>query len=457
MKLAYALLGRRTGLPRWLTVALLLITTLVVFQLLSGMGSSIADAQESTPPPHAPRAASHHPRHRRTVSYLPHSGYHNQRIALENAIVLAHLLDRDLVVPPRIVAHSPLPHRSFPVLLQQLRELPPDQLTSWEAEYDWPKLHRDTGVRVASFQANFTYLEPWLGLKPVPQPLPPRRMPVAQPRPASGVVLVADVQRYEYQITDGPVDGAVLDPQFASLLSAKAMRERDEAVMVFGSMFGSKRLALRDPKNVGLRETVLEFTSRRVVSEANRAAGDSAIQFLGGAGAYIGVHVRAGDGGFDDNLASTVTAIIAQLDALPESGPALDSMCPRPVHASVGQRRQLIYLATDLRHPESASVLGPLFARYPCTWTLDQVRKAAAPASSTTTAAAGTAETGTSSSLNFSPDIVDGLVAGAGTRFIGTAKSTYSAYVQRQVWLRECGRPIVDLAVDACATSAVVV
>lgn len=36
----------------------------------------------------------------RFLSYLPHSGFHNQRIALTNAILLANMLNRTLLVPP---------------------------------------------------------------------------------------------------------------------------------------------------------------------------------------------------------------------------------------------------------------------------------------------------------------------------------------------------------------------
>jgi hypothetical protein len=33
------------------------------------------------------------------LAYLPHSGFHNERVELQNALMLAHLLDRALVVP----------------------------------------------------------------------------------------------------------------------------------------------------------------------------------------------------------------------------------------------------------------------------------------------------------------------------------------------------------------------
>lgn len=39
------------------------------------------------------------PEHERFLAYLPHSGYHNQRIALANAILLGNLLNRTVLMP----------------------------------------------------------------------------------------------------------------------------------------------------------------------------------------------------------------------------------------------------------------------------------------------------------------------------------------------------------------------
>ncbi|KAF9650013.1 hypothetical protein BDM02DRAFT_1689768 [Thelephora ganbajun] len=50
------------------------------------------------------------------LSYLPHSGFHNQRIALENALVLARLLNRAFLVPPVRFGHRAIPYRNFTVL-----------------------------------------------------------------------------------------------------------------------------------------------------------------------------------------------------------------------------------------------------------------------------------------------------------------------------------------------------
>ncbi|KAF9650006.1 hypothetical protein BDM02DRAFT_1688632 [Thelephora ganbajun] len=50
------------------------------------------------------------------LSYLPHSGFHNQRIALENALVLARSLNQTLLVPPVRFGRRTIPYHTSTVL-----------------------------------------------------------------------------------------------------------------------------------------------------------------------------------------------------------------------------------------------------------------------------------------------------------------------------------------------------
>src|SRR5690242_15261885 len=53
------------------------------------------------------------------LAYFSHSGYHNQRIALENALLLAKLLNRTLLLPPAVLGR-PLPWASFDIMYRRL-------------------------------------------------------------------------------------------------------------------------------------------------------------------------------------------------------------------------------------------------------------------------------------------------------------------------------------------------
>ncbi|KAI9606304.1 hypothetical protein KEM48_002016 [Puccinia striiformis f. sp. tritici PST-130] len=56
------------------------------------------------------------------LSYLPHSGFHNQRIALENALTLAKVLNRTLIIPPCILGTA-VPWIEFDKLSHRLRTI----------------------------------------------------------------------------------------------------------------------------------------------------------------------------------------------------------------------------------------------------------------------------------------------------------------------------------------------
>ena len=58
------------------------------------------------------------------VSYMPHSGFNNQRQALENGLLVAALLNRTLILPPLYLGHSGvLAWREFPLLQLSLRQV----------------------------------------------------------------------------------------------------------------------------------------------------------------------------------------------------------------------------------------------------------------------------------------------------------------------------------------------
>jgi len=62
------------------------------------------------------------PHQARYLSYLPHSGFHNQRIALENALTLAKVLNRTLLIPPCLLGTA-IPWIEFDKLVLRLRTI----------------------------------------------------------------------------------------------------------------------------------------------------------------------------------------------------------------------------------------------------------------------------------------------------------------------------------------------
>src|SRR5690554_1218960 len=82
----------------------------------------------------------------RFLAYLPHSGFHNQLVTLENALLLAAYLNRTLLLPPLHLSHKrqALVWKEPPVLLQQWADR-----NRTGVEYcrevdtsDWPRVSR---------------------------------------------------------------------------------------------------------------------------------------------------------------------------------------------------------------------------------------------------------------------------------------------------------------------------
>ncbi|KAF9970848.1 hypothetical protein BGZ73_006298 [Actinomortierella ambigua] len=75
------------------------------------LSSSSSSTTKHQPQSHSPDA--------KYLTFLPHSGFHNQRSELENALVLARLLNRTLIMP-KVYLGPPMPWLSFPLLHDRL-------------------------------------------------------------------------------------------------------------------------------------------------------------------------------------------------------------------------------------------------------------------------------------------------------------------------------------------------
>lgn len=100
--------------------------------------------------------------------------------------------------------------------------------------------------------------------------------------------------------------------KFHHLLNLHALP--DHRLVVIGSTFGSSRLLLTTAAakaHMAVIKSSLNFKN-----ELLESAADSIIARLDGAGSYVGVHLRVGDGSFAREAADTVTRIVKALDSL---------------------------------------------------------------------------------------------------------------------------------------------
>lgn len=249
------------------------------------------------------------------LAYLPHSGFHNQRIAFENALVLSRLLNRTLLVPPIRLGNRPLTYEPFHELSASLANSTKDGLqhctTYSQSVYeDVEDLHEecadyfeythvpwewlidlDTIKTEQALIQRWNFTDAWLK----------HELHIH----AEDVFALHDVDRNHYGFQDFVAFSNTLARKYAQTIQISVLAERPERLLQVGTLFGSSRLHLRNHSHHSVRAAVrrsMAFTNAHLVraAEAIRVA-------LGGA--YLAAHVRIADGSFEARAEDNVRLI----------------------------------------------------------------------------------------------------------------------------------------------------
>ena len=244
------------------------------------------------------------------LAYLPHSGLHNQRIAFENALTLAHLLNRTLLVPPARLGPKALRYVRSSTLAQMLRLSdkrqgqehcahipadipPPDECVDYMAytlvPWAWlvdlrPIEAHQTLVRVSNGSA--AWIEARLGVR------------------RNETLFLPDTEPYEYQFVDTPAPVREGN-KYLHAIPIDTLAAAPQRLIQLGTLFGSSRLRLRKAENRRVRGE-----TRRHMVFANAAltlAAERIGEVLGGI--YVSAHVRVGDGRFQKGARANVRVV----------------------------------------------------------------------------------------------------------------------------------------------------
>ncbi|KAN0141572.1 hypothetical protein V8E53_000034 [Lactarius tabidus] len=411
----------------------------------------------------------------RYLAYLPHSGFHNQRIALENALVLARILNRTLLVPPAHLGTKVFSYHKFDELhrllvhsgkqgLLHCSKLPPHVLPPECWNYnDHTHVSWDWLVDLSSLEQplfhheHFTY--PWL----------------ENPPPDATTLRLRDQTPYDFRFVDYiPTPDARPHARYHTAYPISTLAASDAQLIQLGTLFGSARLHLTEQGHRAARMMIREHMA--FANPQLRRAALAAASALGGPDAFLAAHVRLANGPFvalqtqtvrvawyrlvacalraDNVSASTVHALERRLV------PANARLPPPRVHvdffvssvgngsarACAGKRLHEdhalvplnvpLFVATDI--PDSPA-LASLRAAFPCMvllrdLVLPEVRALGRLVN---------AEDGVRLGPFLAP-MLEAAIAARGWAVVGTEGSTFSAYVEDLLWQREHGRPIVQ-------------
>ncbi|KAJ3550192.1 hypothetical protein NM688_g5100 [Phlebia brevispora] len=235
------------------------------------------------------------------IAYLPHSGFHNQRIAFENALVLSRLLNRTLLVPP-VRLGKPLFYAPYDILKEMLvntskLEIPqckqstpdPDSTSSDCIDYfqftdvPWSWLIDLSGIQAEQkLIARWDFSDAWLA----------DALQVWD----GDVFVVRDGDRDMYGFQDFISLSGSRGRKYRQMVHLSTLAHRTERLILLGTLFGTSRLHLRNPDNLQLRKEI-----RAHMANFRPFLGDISNTVRAKLGRhYLGAHVRLGDGIFED-------------------------------------------------------------------------------------------------------------------------------------------------------------
>ncbi|KAI8065303.1 hypothetical protein BC940DRAFT_304698 [Gongronella butleri] len=391
------------------------------------------------------------------ISYMPHSGLHNQRIALINAAMIALALNRTLIMPELNLGFAtywrpsiPLAHRLDDCVGQSLHALQTKERGKWylpnctdyknylpmavDSIFDLRILEQ---MGIKTIQRRHMQLDYFARYWGIPQ----------DSRNQSMVHQIPDRTRYSVQVLDKP-DADRKNIRYERTITFGELAQHHEPFLLFNSLFGSSRLALSDSRWVRAREQMRQEIGLRQPHVMNASL--DVVSKLGGPGNFVSAHIRMGDGAFkqlmnetmeqvrnklihlsnDDALNQTTLASVVALRGRPADRLARCLQLQPPRHHRFG----LIYVSTDA--PDPHNTLAHLYDEFACLFSLQDFGDVA----KTTIAMDLPLFAPRIPHKDDSPPVIttkgsvllpliDAEIASLGSHFVPTPKSTFSSYI----------------------------
>lgn len=446
------------------------------------------------------------------ITYLPHSGFHNQRIELENAFLLASYLNRTLVLPSVFLGNPAMPWLRFEkmydrLLLQTKRglehcpkiesdaPLPAECLNyfrwtavPWTFFYDLSTIQQHIRI-IFREDLSWEWIQDNLNVK------------------QKDIYFMKDMSPYDFRVYDKPDSQTPLG-KFVNRLDLATLEAIEERVLHFGSVFGTYRVLAQTEQHAELLKMLrsqMIFRNPTLMDTASRI-----VDKLGGVGNFVGLHIRVGDGLFkvrasihvDDmyhNLVDQFTDLavdqvayyedykhdqdrqendeyeVRQLrDFKPVEGqlekpikvnhPPQEALakhlgeqppdqlrlsCQKP-RDSVTARfsKTVIYIATDAPSPRTNPLLRKIYSTFSCVFDLSDF-------SSDLHDLKRIQVTEEKVKLeSYLIPMVDAVIAAQGHTFLGTPGSTFSSYIERQLHPVYTGKEIKVMGTGSKSKSA---
>ncbi|CAI2163987.1 20333_t:CDS:1 [Funneliformis geosporum] len=365
------------------------------------------------------------------ITYLPHSGLHNQRVALENAAFLAWALNRTLILPPLILG-ARFPFKSFDKLesmLNYVSTTKQENCISVKSQLNITKCEtlRDSYTFYRWDQLfDLTFIS--RNVKII------HRDELISKNLFSNFNISNDEQQIwrtygnalNNSFYDNRIFGNDASPKTVSnKFSIMELRERDEDLLYFNSLFGSNLIRLEISRNIQFMNEIREsfILSNPTLLGITKRISDE----LGGRLKYLSAHARIGDGSYKKfnriSIGYLINDIYEYLNE--DSNLSNGAECKQndPTKSS-----KIFYLASDATSKDIQN-LEPIFRMLPCTFMLKDFKDLIIPMDELINERDGLRMT------KFLLPILDLMIAANGNHVFTMKKlgqrSTFAIYLQR--------------------------
>jgi hypothetical protein len=380
------------------------------------------------------------------LTYIPHSQFHNQLIELKNAMILAYLTNRTLIMPPIIhftrnfsIPHAPL-NRLYDRInyyenIKKIRlscnknnsrngycsmnYIKHDSfiMINWEEifDLDWIK------NQIKIINRNDFSIEGLSKLCNIPKVYDDFEDLL---KDNDNIFVLSQgyqaKNRYYYRFFDTVnVDNNYDLINYESPYLISDLQKRKEKLIHMDSLFGNFRINFEDENIIKWKS---EMNRNLLISHPILLnVVDNIINELGGFGSFLGIHVRTGDSIFKENIKNTIDLIIEDIKTISNDTSSSSESKNHVLNYCKSQKKRIIFIATDSSNPYME--LSKFFLTFDCVFTLKDFVNFIHPLRKLTYTFDKKVKM-----LDFFYPLIDLLVISNGMDVIGTPNSTFSEF-----------------------------
>lgn len=250
------------------------------------------------------------------LAYLPHSGLSNQRIELANALLLAAVLKRTLIVPPaflgNVVGWMPmeqlLDHLSWlttPKDFDKICQHPtPGDLHSYTQRSKCAEYHQFAAIPWTQLH-DFSILEPYIKLR-FQETVSLEKLQDDLGVTDKDTFIHYDEHLYDWRLYEDMEEANMIlangsnfvdsftDRKFYKIFTPQHWLKRPETLLHLGGIFGSTRMNMVKPNHIQLQELISEALHYRLDTPLGETVA-GIVQHIGGKASFNAIHFRLGD------------------------------------------------------------------------------------------------------------------------------------------------------------------